>query len=276
MEADVVVNNLIKLYHEKKLAHAYLIETNNVTKCYEDVKKIIKGISCKTKWQEDCTKCNLCHLIDENNLPSLITIEPDGKNIKKDAIENLKQIFSTIPIYTDNNIYIIKYPEKMNDTAYNKMLKFLEEPEENIIGFFISENRDNVANTIVSRCELVKITYTDNLKSDVLGIDKEQYESYYALAKTYSDKIQKKDIDLVWYNNSILLKQIPTRADIIIFLKILFNIFIDKINEFDGNRKINYEYTKVIAKYLEQLNYNVNISLLMDSFVIEMGDVHGK
>ena len=124
MEAKEVVKNLIDLYREKKLAHAYLIETNNITKCYEDIKVIIKNINCFHEYKENCSECNLCHLIDENTLPSFITIEPDGKNIKKESIEFLKNAFSKVPIYTENNIYVIKYAEKMNGTAFNKMLKF--------------------------------------------------------------------------------------------------------------------------------------------------------
>jgi len=276
VEANIVINSLIDLYREKKLAHAYLIETNNVTKCYIDVKKIIKGICCKEIYKEDCSNCNLCHLIEENNLPSLITIEPDGKNIKKEAIENLKQSFSKIPIYTENNIYIIKYPEKMNDTAFNKMLKFLEEPEDNIIGFFITENKDNVANTIVSRCELIKMNYSGSLESDILGIDEEQYNFYIELANNYCDKIENKDSDLLWYNSSVLLKEISSRSEVTIFLKILFNIYMEKLKNNLALKDLFYEKTKIIAKYLEQLNYNVNLSLLLDSLVIEIGDVHGK
>ena len=52
----------------------------------------------------------------------------------------------------------------MNDTSFNKMLKFLEEPEDNILGFYITRNKDSVANTIVSRCELIKMNTMRSLK----------------------------------------------------------------------------------------------------------------
>ena len=109
-------------------------------------------------------------------MPNIITIEPDGKSIKKDAVENLKKVFSLKPTYMPFNIYIIKYPEKMNASAYNKMLKFLEEPEEGIIGFYISKNKDNVASTIISRCELVKSYYNNINSSDVSGMSEEEYQ----------------------------------------------------------------------------------------------------
>lgn len=276
MKVDAVLKNLLTLYHERKMAHAYLIETNNVNKCCNDLKKIIKAICCKEKYSDDCLKCNICHLIDENLLPSLIIIEPDGKNIKKEAIENLKHAFSQIPIYTENNIYLLKYPEKMNDTAFNKMLKFLEEPEENIIGFLITDNKDYVANTIVSRCEIIKMNYNNNSNYDNLGIDSTMYDNYYNLACEYKKRIDNNDIDLLWYNTSVLLKEIPTRLNIINFLKILLNIYLEELNnQVDGKNKIYFK-VKIISKYLEQLNFNVNISLLLDSLAIEMRDSNGE
>lgn len=272
MEAKVVVNNLITLYREKKLSHAYLIETNSVSKCYYDIKKVVKGICCNSTYSEKCEKCNMCHLIDENSLPSLITIEHDGKSIKKEAIENLKNTFSKIPVYTDNNIYILKYPEKMNDTAFNKMLKFLEEPENNIIGFFITENKDNVANTIVSRCELLKINYSDNTESENLGIESSDYQHFFNLANEYSKKLDANDTSLIWYNSKVLINEITSRTEITLFLRILFNIYLEKLKNSLGSHDNLHIKLKIIAKYLEQLNYNVNTTLLLDSLVIEMGE----
>lgn len=272
MEIEILVNQLINLYREKRMAHAYLIETNNINKCFSDIKKVIKGISCVDKYEEKCTKCNICHLIDLNSLPSLIVIEPDGKNIKKEAIENLKSSFSTKSVYTENNIYVIKYPEKMNDTAFNKMLKFLEEPEENIIGFFLTENKDNVANTIVSRCEIVKFNYLNNDKSDLLGINSEEYENLKNLAIEYQKMLDDNNSSIIWYNNSVLSKKLLNRNEIIIFLRILFDLYLEQL----GKKTNIYKKINIISKYLEQLNYNVNTLLLLDSLAIEVGEVYEK
>lgn len=275
MEAKEVVNNLIALYREKKFAHAYLVETNNIQQCFEDIKKIVKFIFCNTEYSDGCLQCNLCHLIEENNLPSLIVIEPDGKSIKKEAIESLKKSFSTTPIYTSQNIYIIKYPEKMNDTAFNKMLKFLEEPEENIIGFFITENKDYIASTIVSRCELVKMMYNVEANEERYNLSAEEYKKYLELVNFYINSLENDQHNLVWYNNSVLVKELAERNNIIIFLKLLFSLFLQKINPNEQCTKA-HQCLKIIEKYLNQLNYNVNAALLLDSLSIELGEVYGK
>ena len=106
---------LVNLYHENKLSHAYLLVTNNIDYCFRDLKLAIKQIDCNEEYKENCTKCNICNLIDQNYLPSLIVIESDGKNIKKEQILELKRKFSTKPIYTKENIYVIKNAELLKN-----------------------------------------------------------------------------------------------------------------------------------------------------------------
>ena len=269
MKVNDVVNNLFDLYREKKLSHAYLIETNNIDLCLLDVKILIKKMCCCSNYSENCTSCNLCHLIDNNLLPSVIIVRTEDKNIKKEAVENLKTMFNNAPFYTKNNIYVIIQPEKMNSKAYNKMLKFIEEPEENILGFFITNNKDYVANTIVSRCEIVKMYYDKTLEEENAKSD-----TSITLVHEYLDHIMKDDFFESLFINT-LNKSLQERHDIIYFVKILYNIFFDKILNGENLEK-NHKVIKILTKYLDQLNYNININLLLDSMTIELGEVYGK
>lgn len=275
MEKEKVVNNLISLYREGKLSHAYLIDTNSVDNCFKDVLKIIKTISCPHEYNDTCSKCNICHLFNENIMPNFIVVEPDGKNIKKDAIDKLKTVFTTVPAYIKNNIYVIKFPEKMNATAYNRMLKFLEEPENNIIGFFITENKDYVANTITSRCEIIRMFYEIDKNSDAIGMDETQYNDHLTLAKDYIEYIINNYENIVWYNSTVLSTKLIDRLDVINFIRVLFhyhsNLLCNKDN-FIKNKRI----CDILKKYLEQLNYNVNTNLLLNSLSFEIGEVYGK
>ena len=109
---EKVLNELIAKYRENKLAHAYLVETNNIEKAFKDIKEIIKLFNCEKEFESSCTKCNLCNLIDKNNLPSLKIISPDGSSIKKSQIAELKKDFNSIPIYSKYNVYIFLNAEK--------------------------------------------------------------------------------------------------------------------------------------------------------------------
>jgi len=57
----------------------------------------------------------------------------------------------------NHKILIIWMAEKMNIAASNKLLKLIEEPPERTILILITENEDQIINTILSRCQVVKL-----------------------------------------------------------------------------------------------------------------------
>ena len=178
MFQNPALKELVKKYRENKLAHAYLIETNNLTSAINDIKELIKIINCSNEYKENCTSCNLCNLINKNILPSLKIIEPDGTSIKKNQIEELKESFLSIPIYSKYNVYIISNAEKLNPSSANSMLKFVEEPTEGIIGFFITSNKDVMIDTIKSRCQQIVLNYENKSLIEELNLTCEQYAKY--------------------------------------------------------------------------------------------------
>ena len=286
MEVNVL-ENLVKYYHENKISHAYLIETNNLEKCYLDLLEVIKQIFCQNEYKKECNKCNICNLVNQNYLPSLVVISPDGMNIKKEQIVELKKKFSTVPIYTKENIYVIKNAEKLNGASANTMLKFLEEPEQNILGFFITNNANNVISTIRSRCEVIKVLY-DIHELDINNITNDINKDKFDVAIEYLFKIEVEKKLGIMYNRDVVLNKFSEREDIKTVFKIIFIIYeellkkvmgldnkfdFEKINELSSLdkdkvlRRIN-----LVTKFIDNIDSNVNVELLLDKFVIELGD----
>lgn len=286
MEVNVL-ENLVKYYHENKISHAYLIETNNLEKCYLDLLEVIKQIFCQNEYNKECNKCNICNLVNQNYLPPLVVISPDGMNIKKEQIVELKKKFSTVPIYTKENIYVIKNAEKLNGASANTMLKFLEEPEQNILGFFITNNANNVISTIRSRCEVIKVLY-DIHELDINNITNDINKDKFDVAIEYLFKIEVEKKLGIMYNRDVVLNKFSEREDIKTVFKIIFIIYeellkkvmgldnkfdFEKINELSSLdkdkvlRRIN-----LVTKFIDDIDSNVNVELLLDKFVIELGD----
>jgi DNA polymerase-3 subunit delta' len=140
---------LEKKFYENKLSHVFLIETDDKVLALEDIKALVKIMNCPSKYDENCSSCNICNLIKEDLLPTFKIIYPDGQAIKKSQMEELKNAFSCIPVISKYNVYVINDAEKFNASSANTMLKFIEEPEDKIIGFLITNNKENVINTIV-------------------------------------------------------------------------------------------------------------------------------
>lgn len=286
MEVNVL-ENLVKYYHENKISHAYLIETNNLEKCYLDLLEVIKQIFCQNEYNKECNKCNICNLVNQNYLPSLVVISPDGMNIKKEQIVELKKKFSTVPIYTKENIYVIKNAEKLNGASANTMLKFLEEPEQNILGFFITNNANNVISTIRSRCEVIKVLY-DIHELDINNITNDINKDKFDVAIEYLFKIEVEKKLGIMYNRDVVLNKFSEREDIKTVFKIIFIIYEELLkkvmgldNKFDF-KKINelssldkdkvLRRINLVTKFIDDIDSNVNVELLLDKFVIELGD----
>lgn len=282
---EEVKEKVVKMYHEQKLAHAYLFVTNNIDKAMLDIIDIIKQIFCPEKFSHDCNNCNICNLINQLYLPSLVIVTPDGKTIKKEQILDLKKQFSTKPIYTKENIYIIKNAECLNASSANTMLKFLEEPEEDIIGFFLTNNVNNVINTIKSRCEIINMFYSEAALT-INTLDNENNYKYFEVAKEYLRKIEVEKKDGIMYNNSDLLNIFSEREDIKKVFHILVLIFEELLkykynldNQFailnldflvNLDEKVILKKINLLNEFLDNLNSNANLELLLDRFVIEM------
>lgn len=252
-------------YRENKLSHAYLIETTNIDETYKKILELCKKLECDSEFKAECTKCNICNLINLNSHPNVFTIEPDGINIRKEQVINLKEKFATMPVYSKYNIYIIKGAEKLNESSENSLLKFLEEPEDNILGFLLTENKDKLLSTVVSRCQC----YQDNNVSNLTLID----EPVEKLALQYFNLINSDNSSLLIANKSsaVTLKDKDVAG-------IFFNILLKKyLNRYQNEKQIiDIKRINTIKKIVENLKFNVNIELLLDKFVIEMSELNEK
>ena len=286
------LKTLISKYQENQFSHAFLIETNNITKCLNDIKEVIKNILCKEQYNSDCnTECNLCNLVATGNLPSLRLIETDDTTIKKEQIMDLKKSFQSKSLYTDFNIYIIKNAEKLTKSSANTMLKFLEEPDGQVIGFFITENKESLLETIRSRCQAYTAIYeTDNL-SEELHISDEEYEKYLDLIQNYVKLLETNPNMCLVNNKKLVLSILKERVELEMFFKIIFKIYNNFLNQ-AASGKTSKKYIEfaflsenslqmltkklqIINKTMSKLQYNPNLELLLDKFVIEMRELNG-
>lgn len=145
----VVANN--------RLGHAYIFE-GMVGSGQEDMAIYLAAyLNCldSDDQQHPCGKCNHCRRILSYDYPDVFRIKPDGNSIKIDQTRDLKERLSMSSLEGDNQIFIIHEAEKMTVNAANSLLKFIEEPHENVYIFLLTSNRDAILPTIVSRCQMI-------------------------------------------------------------------------------------------------------------------------
>ena len=158
-----------------KLVHAYLFEGDSGTGTLEAAKYFAMMMLCES--EIPCLKCNICERIEYNSHMNVVLIEPIGDVIRKEQVENLMHDFSMTSLEKGPQIYIIKDADKMNSSAANALLKFLEEPAKDHYAILLTNNHKRLLDTIVSRTQYIhfkpvpKTFIVDQLTN--MGVDKD-------------------------------------------------------------------------------------------------------
>lgn len=242
------ISNIVKKYSENKASHVYLVETNDIDSAMADIKNLIIEIN---KNNEN----NVSALLEAGNCSSIKYIYPDGLEIKSEQIHELISFCSRIPIYTNENYFIICECDKLNKKSGNSLLKLIEEPDINMLGFFLTSNINNVMDTIKSRCQIIRCFYKCEINNDFSG-DVIEY---------YKNMIE--SLDLI-YNKEIVDKY-KTRDEILNFLNDLVKYINNLENVSNIMLKKNAVLVNLITDAIYMIGNNVNINLSLDKLLIE-------
>lgn len=271
METNDNLNYIYDRFVENKLSHIFLIETNNIDSCYNDLINILKKIILE---ENDIEKDILYKMIDDNNLPDLYVIEPDGSSIKKDQIINLFENCKSKAAFINKKYYIIKHAEKITENCENRILKFIEEPENNIIGFLITDDYHKMLSTIISRCQILTIKYENMDNNGYIHDD------------LLLDYVNNLECSYSILNNKILLDNFSDRSEFLEFFQILeeiYNKLLMNINYFPGNKFLGGKKLSIhniccritlINEVLDMLLSNCNIEMTLNYFAIELGKIN--
>ena len=243
---DEIINSIIKSFHEKNNSHAFLLETNNIEACYQDIMNMIKRLNCKNDTIDDC---NVCHTIDAGTNPDIITVRPIKKEILVDPIDNIIAKFATLPLISKYSMYVIVEADLLSASAANSLLKFLEEPEDGIVGFFITNRPESMMPTITSRCEIINIRYGNNSVLDLLNISEEDYKDFYDEAVHV---IKVLDMNKAYERLTKVDKlKNREREEILKIFKIVYRIYVIKFENLVNNEYNNLDYSHQLLDLIE-------------------------
>lgn len=269
-----IINNAI---NNDKISHAYMFEVDGNI----DIDIFLKDI-CKKFILKNNEDINILNLIDNDNYSNIrkIKVKDDSLWIKKEQILEVQNDFKKESFDNNLKIYIIEEAEKLNKSSANTLLKFLEEPENNICAILLTKNKYSVINTIMSRCiniSLIKKEYlkieSDNFAYQAIEVI-EKYKNK-SLPYLYELLVVKKDIDKKEYLD-IFENMQKIYNDILHFNNNIdekYNYF-EKENiksiEFDANNTLLIKKINAINKNSEYLRYNVNIKTVLDKIIIDI------
>lgn len=237
---------------------AILLNGTNDIPLLDIAKYLAKIILCEQK-NAPCLNCLTCNRVEKDIYPDLIIIDGKEETIKKEYFESLQTNFSKSSLEGKAKIYIINYIENATTVAVNSLLRFLEEPDENLYAILTTANINSVLPTIVSRCQNIHLKNVEKsqivLEANKNGVplndcfvlsyfcgnskiieEKYQSENYIPLRDLTIEILNKinQDENLLYFAQIEVSDFIKNRNDFKLLLQLLEVAFFDIINIEDG------------------------------------------
>ena len=299
-----ILDMLVKSYNNGRLSHAYIFSGEEGS----ERMGVALYFACMLYCKDICLECKECKDIINNNHLNVILIDklPGKSEIIKEQIESLKEELSKTSLKEGPRIYIINDAENMNSTCANKLLKFIEEPYDDIYAILLTTNKDAIIQTIRSRCQLINLLpmNKNELKEGLIdsGIDLENasilsqlYDSIPICKKVLEDEVYPKTLKLVKTILEMVSKHFPNttmymkdlmeyysiKENLEMLLKIMLLYFLEAkkksnqifVNDLELFNKIDINLTPIIDLIIKSqfnLRYNIDRSLLLLNLVVEI------
>ncbi|MBR6682198.1 MAG: DNA polymerase III subunit gamma/tau [Clostridia bacterium] len=136
-----------------KTTHAYLFCGSRGTGKTTCAKILSKAVNCEHPVNGNpCNKCNSCISIDSGIATDVYEMDAASNN----GIDNIRDIRDEVlysPSELKNRVYIIDEVHMLSPSAFNALLKTLEEPPENVVFILATTETQKIPATILSRCQ---------------------------------------------------------------------------------------------------------------------------
>ena len=147
-----IIKTLKNALATNKIAHAYLFCGPRGTGKTTMAKLFAKALNCEEGIGHQCNKCSNCLEVIEGSHPDVIEIDAASNN-GVEQVRDLIDKVSYLPIKGRYKVYIIDEVHMMSNSAFNALLKTIEEPPAHVIFILATTEPHNILPTILSRCQ---------------------------------------------------------------------------------------------------------------------------
>ena len=136
-----------------KLSHAYLLTGTRGTGKTTCSKVLAKAVNClHPENGNPCNRCAACLAIDSGSCMDVLEIDAASNN-GVDNVRDLRDDAIYTPSQVKMRVYIIDEVHMLSISAFNALLKIIEEPPEHLLFILATTELHKVPATILSRCQ---------------------------------------------------------------------------------------------------------------------------
>ena len=150
---DAITDILKYEVANNKLSHAYLFCGSRGTGKTSCAKILAKAVNClNPRNGNPCNECEACRSIDAGIATDVIEMDAASNN-GVDNVRDMKDEIAFTPALLKYRVYIIDEVHMMSGSAFNALLKTLEEPPSYVVFILATTEFHKLPTTIVSRCQ---------------------------------------------------------------------------------------------------------------------------
>ena len=136
-----------------KMSHAYLFTGSRGTGKTSCAKILAKAVNClHPENGNPCNRCSACRSIDDGSCMDVLEIDAASNN-GVDNVRDLRDDAVYSPSQVKKRVYIIDEVHMLSMSAFNALLKIIEEPPEHLLFILATTELHKVPATILSRCQ---------------------------------------------------------------------------------------------------------------------------
>lgn len=137
---------------QNRLHHAYLFTGTRGVGKTTIARILAKALNCADGvTATPCGHCAACQAIDNGNFADLIELDA-ASNTQVDAMRDLMDNLQYSPVYGRYKVYLIDEVHMLSKSAFNAMLKTLEEPPAHVKFILATTDPQKIPVTVLSRC----------------------------------------------------------------------------------------------------------------------------